>query len=283
MLPRFLKAKESKTVNTKADVPALLERISAARQVVVLTGAGVSTLSGIRDFRGKNGLYNDLDAEKIFDIEYFRRDPSFYYRASADFIYNVHERAPSIVHTTLARLEQKGWLKSLITQNVDLLHQKGGSKRVVEIHGSPSVHYCLHCSDLPLVEKLAAEGPGAALPRNDGDLLGFDDAAALVKAGDLPRCGKCGKVLKPAITFFGEALPALALAAAEQDASRSDLMLVLGTTLTVYPAAAIPQITLRHGGDLVIVNNMETPLDRNTVMRFEDLGEVFEELAVLLS
>jgi NAD-dependent deacetylase len=270
-------------MNTKADVPKLLERIVASRYFVVLTGAGVSTLSGIRDFRGKNGLYNDLDAEKIFDIEYFRRDPSFYYKASADFIYNVHERAPSIVHTTLARLEQKGYLKSLVTQNIDLLHQKGGSKRVVEIHGSPSVHYCLHCSDLPLVEKLAAEGPRTALPRNDGDLLGFDDAAALVKAGDLPRCGKCGKVLKPAITFFGEALPALALAAAEQDASRSDLMLVLGTTLTVYPAAAIPHITLRHGGDLVIVNNMATPLDRNTVMRFEDLGEVFEELAVLLS
>jgi NAD-dependent deacetylase len=132
------------------------------------------------------------------------------------------------------------------------------------------------------VEKLAAEGPGVALSRNDGDLLGFDDAAALVKAGDLPRCKKCGRVLKPAITFFGEALPVIALEAAERDASRADLMLVLGTTLTVYPAAAIPGISLRHGGELVIVNNMETPLDRSAVMRFEDLGEVFEELAVLL-
>jgi NAD-dependent deacetylase len=269
-------------MNTKADVPKLFERIAAARYFVVLTGAGVSTLSGIRDFRGKNGLYNDMDAEKIFDIEYFRRDPSFYYKASADFIYNVHERSPSIVHTTLALLEQKGYLKSLITQNIDLLHQKGGSKRVIEIHGSPSVHYCLHCSNLSLVEQLAAEGPGVALSRHDGDLLGFDDTAALVKAGDLPRCKKCGRVLKPAITFFGEALPAIALEAAERDASRADLMLVLGTTLTVYPAAAVPQITLRNGGALVIVNNMETPLDSSAVMRFEDLGEVFEELAVLL-
>jgi NAD-dependent deacetylase len=274
-------------MNTKTDVPELLERIVAAKYFTVLTGAGVSTLSGIRDFRGKNGLYNDMDAEKIFDIEYFRRDPSFYYRVSADFIYNVHERSPSIVHTTLARLEQKGCLKSLITQNIDLLHQKGGSRRVIEIHGSPSVHYCLHCSSLSQVERASQSfdvpaGAGADLPRNDGDLMGFDDVAALVKAGDLPRCKKCGAVLKPAITFFGEALPALALAAAETDASRSDLMLVLGTTLTVYPAAAIPRITLRGGGDLVIVNNMETPLDSNAVMRFEDLGEVFEELAVLL-
>jgi NAD-dependent deacetylase len=269
-------------MNTKTDVPELLDRIAAARHLVALTGAGVSTLSGIRDFRGKNGLYKDMDAEKIFDIDYFRRDPSFYYRASADFIYNIHERSPSIVHTTLARLEQKGWLKSIITQNIDLLHQKGGSRRVIEIHGSPSVHYCLHCSNLSLVEKLAAEGPGAALSGHEGDLLGFDDTAALVRAGGLPRCKKCGRVLKPAITFFGEALPAIALEAAERDASLADLMLVLGTTLTVHPAAAIPRISLRNGGDLVIVNNMETPLDSSAVMRFEDLGEVFEELAVLL-
>ncbi|MDR1248589.1 MAG: NAD-dependent deacetylase [Treponema sp.] len=268
-------------MNNKTAVSRLFERIAAAKYFTVLTGAGVSTLSGIRDFRGKNGLYNDLDAEKIFDIDYFRRDPSFYYRASADFIYNVHERSPSIVHTTLALLEQKGYLKSLITQNIDLLHQKGGSRRVIEIHGSPSVHYCFHCSNLSLVEKLASGGQGVSLPPDAGDLLGFNDAAALVKAGDLPRCKKCGAVLKPAITFFGEALPVLALEAAESDAARSDLMLVLGTTLTVYPAAALPQITLRSGGDLVIVNNMETPLDSKTVMRFEDLGAVFEELAAL--
>jgi NAD-dependent deacetylase len=269
-------------VNTKADVSRLFERITGAQYFTVLTGAGVSTLSGIRDFRGKNGLYNDLDAEKIFDIDYFRRDPAFYYQASADFIYNVHERSPSIVHTTLALLEQKGYLKSLITQNIDLLHQKGGSRRVIEIHGSPSVHYCLRCSNRSLVEKLAAGGPGTSLPPDSEDLLGFNDAAALVKAGDLPRCKKCGMVLKPAITFFGEALPVLALEAAESDAARSDLMLVLGTTLTVYPAAALPQITLRNGGELVIVNNMGTPLDSKTAMRFEDLGEVFEELAVLV-
>ena len=132
------------------------------------------------------------------------------------------------------------------------------------------------------MEQLAAGGPSAALPPNSGDLLGFYDAAALVKAGSLPRCKKCGKVLKPAITFFGEALPALALEAAESDASRADLMLVLGTTLRLYPAAALPKTTFSKGGDLVIVNNMATPMDSAAVMRFEDLGEVFEELAVLL-
>jgi NAD-dependent deacetylase len=269
-------------MNTKSDVAKLFERILTTRHFVVLTGAGVSTLSGIRDFRGKNGLYNDLDAEKIFDIDYFHRDPSFYYKMSADFIYNVHERSPSIVHTTLALLEQRGYLKALITQNIDLLHQKGGSKRVIEIHGSPSVHYCLHCSNRSLAEQLAAQGPASTLPDNEGDLMGFDDAAALVKAGDLPRCKKCGRVLKPAITFFGEALPAPALEAAGQEASQADIMLVLGTTLMVQPAAGIPRITIRNGGDIIIVNNMETSLDRFALMRFEDLGEVFEELAALL-
>ncbi|GHT83772.1 NAD-dependent protein deacetylase [Spirochaetia bacterium] len=279
--------------NDRTSVAQLFQRICAAKYFVTLTGAGVSTLSGIRDFRGKNGLYNDPgptgaeDAEKIFDIDYFHTDPSFYYKASADFIYNVNEREPSIVHKTLARLEAKGFLKSLITQNIDLLHQKGGSKRVIEIHGSPSVHYCLNCSNLSRVEAAnqsfdAAAGPGVTLPENDGDLMGYDEVAALVKAGELPRCKKCGKVLKPAITFFGESLPVRALQAAESDASRADLMLVLGTTLTVYPAAAIPQITQRRGGDLVIVNNMETPMDRYAVMKFEDLGEVFEELAGLI-
>ncbi|GHV77434.1 NAD-dependent protein deacetylase [Spirochaetia bacterium] len=272
----------SKNDRTPVRVSQLLERISAAKYFVTLTGAGVSTLSGIRDFRGKNGLYNDGDAEKIFDIDYFHHDPSFYYKASADFIYNVNERSPSIVHKTLAALEQKGFLKSLITQNIDLLHQKGGSKRVIEIHGSPSVHYCLNCSNLSRVEELAAAGPGVALPENAGDLMGYDEVAALVKAGELPHCKKCGKVLKPAITFFGEALPARALHAAESDASRADLMLVLGTTLTVYPAAAIPQITQRQGGALVIVNDMETPMDRYAVMKFDDLGEVFEALAGLM-
>ncbi|AEF83585.1 NAD-dependent deacetylase [Treponema primitia ZAS-2] len=269
-------------LDSKTDVAKLYELISSAKYFVTLTGAGVSTLSGIRDFRGKNGLYNDMNAEKIFDIDLFRRDPSFYYKATGDFIYNVNERQPSIVHTTLGALEKRGFLKSLITQNVDLLHQKGGSKRVIEIHGSPSVHYCLHCSDLSRVEELAASGPGAELPANAGDLLGFDAVAALVKAGELPRCKKCGKVLKPAITFFGESLPVRALKSAEDDARKADLMLVLGTTLTVFPAAGLPQVTLRSGGKLVIVNNMETPMDSHAVLKFEDLGEVFEVLAALL-
>jgi NAD-dependent deacetylase len=243
------------------DIGALYERIRAARHCVALTGAGVSTLSGIRDFRGKNGLYNDMDAEKIFDIDYFTQDPSFYYRHAGSFIYNIDEKEPSIVHKTLGEWERRGFLKALITQNIDLLHQKGGSKRVIEIHGSPQIHYCLRCA-------------GIRMP--------FEEAAAVVRSGGMPVCPRCGGVLKPAITFFGESLPAEALRDAGDEAQKADLMLILGTSLTVYPAASLPDYTLRNGGRIVIVNNMPTPLDGRAVQRFDDLGRVFEGLGELL-
>jgi NAD-dependent deacetylase len=238
-------------------IDELFTRIQGAQHLVALTGAGVSTLSGIRDFRGKNGLYNDMDAEKIFDISYFEQDPSLYYTQAGSFIYNIDEKEPSVVHTVLGDLEKQGILKAVITQNIDLLHQKGGSTKVIEVHGSPKMHYCLRCA---------------------GIRMDFEEAAKIVRSGAMPQCPKCGRVLKPAITFFGEGLPADALREAAQEAQQADLMLVLGTSLTVYPAASLPDYTLRAGGDVVIVNNMSTHLDRQALMRFEELGPVFEGL-----
>ena len=242
-------------------VKELFDKITDSKHCTAFTGAGVSTLSGIRDFRGKNGLYNDRDAEKIFDINYFEIDPSFYYKAAASLIYNIDEKSPSVIHRVLAELEKRGILKAVITQNIDLLHEKAGSSHVIEIHGSPKIHYCLHCA-------------GIRVP--------FEEAAATVRAGELPRCPKCGKVLKPAITFFGESLPMDALMEATAEAQKSDLMLVLGTTLTVFPAASMPRYTLTSGGEIVIVNNMPTPMDDAALFRFDDLGEVFEGLEGLL-
>ncbi|AEF81933.1 SIR2 family NAD-dependent protein deacylase [Leadbettera azotonutricia] len=244
-------------MNAGNEITGLYEKISHARHCVGLTGAGVSTLSGIRDFRGKNGLYNEMDAEKIFDIRYFEKDPAFYYQKAGSFIYNIDEKEPSVVHTVLGDLEALGFVKALITQNIDLLHTKGGSKKVIEIHGSPKIHYCMHCS-------------GIRMP--------FDEAAALVKAGKFPICPKCGRILKPAITFFGENLPIDALNEAVKEAQEADLMLILGTSLTVNPAASLPGYTLRNGGDIIIVNNMPTPMDDAAILHFEDLGEVFEGL-----
>jgi NAD-dependent deacetylase len=248
--------------------------ITNASHCIALTGAGVSTLSGIRDFRGKNGLYNEMDAEKIFDLDYFYRDPSFYYSHAKDFIYNLEEKQPSIVHTVLGMLEAKGFVKAVVTQNIDLLHTKGGSKRVIEIHGSPQVHYCPGCQSSAAAEEAALGGSDAI---KAGGFMGFDEAAAIVREGGMPRCS-CGRVLKPAITFFGESLPVKALSAAETEAEKTDLMLVLGTSLSVFPAAGLPQLTIRAGGKIVIVNDMKTSMDRYAVMGFSDLGTVFEAI-----
>jgi len=245
-----------------SDVNKLFNLIKNAKYFTALTGAGVSTLSGIRDFRGKNGLYNDMDAENIFSLDYFEKDPSFYYSQAGSFIYNLDEKEASIVHLVLGELEKLGYLKALITQNIDLLHQKGGSKNVIEIHGSPVTHYCLRCS---------------------GVRVGYEEAAAVVRSGEMPKCPKCGRVLKPAITFFGEALPANALKQAVIESQEADLMLVLGTSLTVFPAAGMPEYTLRNGGEIVIVNDKPTPLDSRALLHFDDLGSVFEELQKLLS
>lgn len=247
--------------NKSVDVSALFTLIRESKHLIALTGAGVSTLSGIRDFRGKNGLYNEMDAEKIFSIEYFEEDPSFYYKQAGTFIYNIDEKEASIVHIVLGELEKRGFLKALITQNIDLLHQKGGSKNVIEIHGSPKTHYCLRCA---------------------GIRVSYEEAAAAVHDGKMPLCPECGRVLKPAITFFGESLPIQALKEAVTESQKADLMLVLGTSLTVYPAASMPEHTLRSGGKIVIVNNMPTPLDRRAALHFDDLGSVFEELKTLL-
>jgi NAD-dependent deacetylase len=234
-------------------------------------------LSGIRDFQGKNGLYKDMDAKKIFDLDYFFRDPSFYYSHTRNFIYDLDAKEPSVVHTVLGELERKGILKAVITQNIDLLHAKGGSRRVIEIHGSPQAHYCPACRNSTAAEEAILAGTV-----KDSGFMEFDAAAEIVRQGGMPRCEKCGAVLKPAITFFGENLPVHALSAAAREAETADLMLVLGTSLTVYPAAGLPRLTLQRGGKLVIVNDMETPLDGYAVLRFKDLGTVFEKIKALL-
>ena len=245
----------------RAQAELIWEKIMKARHCIAVTGAGISTLSGIRDFRGKNGLYTEMDAEKMFDIAYFERDPTYYYKTAGSFIYNAHDYPASIVHTTLARLEERGLLNAVITQNIDFLHQKGGSKRVIEVHGSPAVHYCLRCS---------------------GVRTSLEEAAAAVKAGGYPLCPHCGQILKPAITFFGEALPQDALRDAFTEAENADLVLVLGTSLTVQPAAGIPEAARRRGAELIIVNNMPTSLDRFAAVKAEELEPLFTELAALI-
>ena len=233
----------------------LLDAIRGARCVGCLTGAGVSTLCGIPDFRGPEGLYRQPDAERIFDIDWFDRDPSIYYRGCADLVYGLDRFRPGPVHRALKHLEDIGRLKGIATQNIDMLHQKAGSSHVYEVHGSPLRHHCRRCGD----EK-------KRFP---------DDATAQV-----PRCA-CGGVYKPDITFFGEALPEAAFASAQELAAQSDVFLVLGTSLTVFPAASLPRYTLQAGGRVFIVNAQKTALDAYAAGVFRDLASFAEAVLKL--
>jgi len=225
-----------------------------SRRLVVLTGAGVSTLSGIRDFRGRNGVYNEpwhgYQVEEILSIDCFDRDPALFYEWAKEFVYRLEDFEPSAAHLALARLERAGILKSLYTQNIDLLHTKAGSRRVFELHGSPANHRCRRC----------------------GATRSYGEVAPLVRAGEVPRC-PCGGVFKPDIVFYGENLDGTLLERGWEEFRNADAALVMGSSLTVHPAAGLPEQTARAGGKLVIVNDRPTPLDRCAALHFDDLAE----------
>ena len=241
------------------EMKKLIEAIKAAKHVGCLTGAGVSTLCGIPDFRGPQGLYKQKDAERIFDIDWFDRDPSIYYNGCAELVYGLDKFQPGPVHKALKHLEDLGILKGIATQNIDMLHQKAGSSNVYEVHGSPILHHCRSCGDEKTFDeildmmKVKAKGEGEQ------------------RTVRVPHC-KCGGVYKPDITFFGESLPEEAFAAAQSLAIRSDVFLVLGTSLTVFPAAGLPRFTLQAGGKVFIVNAQPTSLDDYAAGTYRDLA-----------
>lgn len=238
----------------------LFEALGDAKCVAAMTGAGVSTLCGIPDFRGPQGLYKNPDAERIFDIDWFDRDPSVYYRGCRELVYGLGDFRPGPVHIALKRLENAGRMAGIITQNIDMLHQKAGSSHVYEVHGSPVCHHCRRCGDEKTFDEIKAM---------------IDSNGGTERLGEpyVPRCA-CGGAYKPDITFFGESLPEAAFAKSQELAIRSDVMLVLGTSLTVFPAAGLPRLALQNGCRLFIVNAQPTSLDDFAVARYEDL-EVF--------
>ena len=236
----------------------LITAIAKAQKMVVFTGAGVSTLSGLPDFRGKSGLYTKYDADKIFNLEYFYKDPGYYYANAKELIYSDREIQPNIVHTECARLEQAGKVKGVITQNIDMLHQKAGSHMVYEIHGSPWHHHCLSC----------------------GKEYTYEWIREQVQNDMVPRCA-CRGLIKPDITFFGEMLPEETLEQAIDLAGKADLMLVVGTSLVVQPAASIPFYTLDNGGKMIIINDGFTPLDHFSTQRYTDIATCFKAIAAI--
>ncbi len=231
----------------------LLEMLHQSRHAVAFTGAGVSTLSGLPAFRGPKGLYNDPDYQRMFDIDRFLEDPSFYYTKGKHLLYGDLDPSASLVHRRLAEWEGSGLLAAVITQNIDLLHQKAGSRKVIEVHGTPDPHICLSC----------------------GKKESYDSIRFRVQSGDIPPRCSCGGVFKPMITFFGESLPYDAWSRATEESGECDLMLVLGTSLTVQPAASLPSFARRRGARLIIVNDQPTPLDAQADLRLWDLEEAF--------
>lgn len=201
--------------------------VAGARRIVALTGAGISTAAGVPDFRGPQGLYvtRRYDAEKTFDIAWFHREPEHFYRFAADFVELLSRIRPTFAHACLARLEAAGRLAAVVTQNIDLLHQAAGSRNVIELHGSPASASCTAC------------------PRQFSPLDGawWRQAIAASPRAPVVLCEGCGGVLKPDIVFYGE--PVQRYAEAEAAVRGCDLLLVLGTSLTVYPAALLPDAT----------------------------------------
>jgi NAD-dependent deacetylase len=215
-----------------------------ARHVVVLTGAGISTESGIPDFRGPNGLWTkDPAAEKAANIRNYVADPELRARTWQNRLRSeIWTAEPNAGHRALAELERRVHLDALLTQNIDGLHQAAGSTAdlVIELHGSVREAKCLGCD---------WRGP-------------MTETLDRVRAGETdPRCVECGGILKSATVSFGESLVAADLEHSQRVAQRCDVFLAVGTSLGVYPAAALPEIALKHGSRLVIMNAEPTPFD----------------------
>ena len=236
--------------------------LAEARSIVVLTGAGVSTESGIPDFRGPDGVWTrDPGAERLSNIGYYLADPEVRRRSwQMRLEHPAWGAQPNAAHRALAALERSGRLALLVTQNIDGLHLAAGTApdRLIEIHGSILDSICLACGDRrPMPETLER-----------------------VKAGDPdPACERCGGILKSATISFGQNLDPALLAQAEAAASASDVFLAIGTSLTVYPVARLPELALDAGARLVIVNAEPTPLDSraDAVLRGR-AGDVLGEL-----
>ena len=238
---------------------AFIEALKSSKDTAVFTGAGVSTLSGIKDFRSPDGVYSrpwqGYSVEDILSLHFFKRDPAIFYQWAREFCYCLDRYQPSIVHQLLADLEARKIIGGVMTQNIDVLHQKAGSKHVLEVHGSPSNHHCLKCRKS----------------------FGYDEIAPTVMKGEVPKCD-CGGVIKPDIIFYGEQLDADTLEASFEWAEKCELMIVLGSSLTVQPAASIPLAAYQHGAKVCIVNAQSTPLDGIADFRFDDLKSFAEEV-----
>jgi NAD-dependent protein deacetylase/lipoamidase len=228
--------------NPKETAAAFVRLILSSKNAAALTGAGISTESGIPDYRSPGtGLWEKMD-QSLVSLEGFRRAPQRYYDYALE-LYPVRKSArPNPAHKMLAELERRGILKGVITQNVDGLHQDAGSEEVHELHGSLRQAVCLGCSALERMEEVMER---------------------VISGENPPLCRGCGGILKPNAVFFGELLPRVPWQKSLMLAQDADLFITMGSSLQVSPANTLPDIALRGGAKLVILNLMPTPFDRD--------------------
>lgn len=231
----------------------LKQWVKESNRIVFFGGAGVSTESGIPDFRSVDGLYNqkfDYPPEQIISHTFYKKDPSYFFRFYREKMLPLGFQ-PNITHKVLARWEEEGKLLAVVTQNIDGLHQKAGSKRVYELHGSVLRNYCTKCRK-------------------------FHSAEFVKESSDVPRC-ECGGIVKPDVVLYEESLDGATIEGSVRAISQADLLIVAGTSLTVYPAAGL--VNYYRGNRMVLINRDETPYDHQADLVFhEKLGEIFSQL-----
>jgi NAD-dependent deacetylase len=240
-------------------VTALAELVHDRQPCVVLTGAGISTESGIPDFRSPTGIWAKYDPMEYATIHAFRRDPVKVWEFYARRFEVLTTAEPNVGHLALAALERRGLVEAVVTQNIDGLHQRAGSQEVIEVHGSIRTASCLAC----------------------GERVTLEEVVAALREAPAPPCPGCGEILKPDVVMFGELLPVAAMDRALELAQAAGLLLVVGSSLEVYPVAGLPEETLSGGGQLAIVNRGPTPFDRVAAVKID--GEAGETLRSLLA
>jgi NAD-dependent deacetylase len=230
---------------------------------VALTGAGISTESGIPDFRSPSGMWAQFDPLEYATLGAFVDDPEKVWRFYAPRFSLLTDAEPNAAHEALAELERIGLLRAVITQNIDLLHERAGSRQVIEVHGSIRTSSCPTC--------------GARYPLADVLCVLEDGPAA-------PRCATCGYVLKPDVVFFDELLPQEAMDRAYELAAEAQLLLVVGSSLEVWPVAELPLVTLLAGGRVAVVNEGPTSIDDEAELKLTGkAGEVLSAAVTRLA
>jgi NAD-dependent deacetylase len=247
-------------VETTTGAAGLAELIGGSACTVALTGAGVSVPSGIPDFRTpETGIWANVDPMKVAHIDVFERDPARFWSYYRPRFHSLGDKEPNGAHEALAELERRGLLEGVITQNIDRLHRAAGSENVVEVHGSIETSSCTRC---------AAS-------------FGLEEVDGLFDEEGVARCATCEGPVKPDVVLFGELLPESAMARAQDLAQRAELMICVGSSLAVFPAAGLPRLTLENGGMLAIVTKGPTPYDDDADLKLD--GEVDEELGAALA